>query len=482
MSAAIHSLSIALAVVAAAMVATALAGLAMSEPEAAQQFFIMAMVTGFVAGGVYFATRRPPEARRGAARYLFLLLVWIVPPFFAAIPLMDATDGDFVSALFEAVSGLTTTGASVIERVSGLTRTDILWRAILHWLGGLLTLILIVTILAPTGVGGVPSRESVFVRRAVSGEGAKQWGLIRDLIVGYVILTLAVLIAVAFTGIAAFDAVCLAMSAVSTGGFLPVDGGLATYNNAAMEIVLAFAMIAGATSVLWHRMLVTGRWQSLRDHRESYWIIAAAIAVGLIAGLALMEERGFTLGAALHSGLVNGASLVSTTAMEVESSGFAMMPAAFVLLVVMVGGGAFSTAGGLRFFRIGGMVVESLKETRRLIYPHGVRPKLFGAREFDSDVMKAIWSLFTASIAVLAVAAAGVALAGVDFGGAAAAAVAAFSNAGNVYAAEWSEAGDWPSYAELPGAVQLLLAGVMIVGRLEIVAVVVAARLVFWKQ
>lgn len=481
MAAAIHSLSVVLAAIAAAMLATALAGLGLSEPDSAQIFFTMATITGFVAGGVFFASRRPNPRRSASGKYVFVLLAWLVPPLFGAVPLMRSAGGDYVAALFEAVSGLTTTGASVFGSVDALPRTIVLWRAELHWLGGLLTLVLIVIALAPAGIGGIPTRDRAIARRAISGEGGRRWVLIRDILVGYGILTAIILVALTFAGVPAFDALCLAMSAVSTGGFLPVDGGLARYANPGMELIIAFGMIAGATSILWHRMIVGARWQSLRDHRESYWIIVAVLMIGIVAAGVLIDE-GTSFGEAVRRGFVNGASLVSTSGMEVQPGGFGLLPAALVLLTAVVGGGAFSTAGGIRFYRLGGMVVESLKETRRLIYPHGVRPRIFGAREFDADVMKAVWSLFASAIAVMAIAAVGLALAGIDFGGAAAGAVAAFASVGSVYTAEWADAAGWPAFAEMPPALQLLLAAVMITGRLEVVAIIVAVSLLVWRS
>jgi trk system potassium uptake protein TrkH len=481
MLAAIHNLAIVLAVVAVGMLSTALVGYGHGEVASAQTFLAIAALTGFVAGGVFFASRIGAGKGGRASRYLFVILAWTVPPLFAAIPLMNQVDGSFISAMFEAVSGATTTGASVFDRVGDLPRTVLLWRAELHWLGGFLTLVLIVTVLAPSGVGGVPGRDSAIARRVLAGEGARQWLLIRDLLIGYGTITVVTVAMLLAARIPSFDAFCLAMSAVSTGGFLPVDGGVASYANPLAEIILAVAMLAGATSIISHRMIVGGRWQALRDHRESYWLILVAIVIGLIFAEAFMDRGAESFGLALHRGLATGASLVSTTGMEIESGGFSALPLPLVLLVALVGGGAFSTAGGLRFFRIGGMLVESIKETRRLIYPHGIRPKLFGAREFDVGAMKAIWSLFTATLALLALVLAGMALAGIDFGGALAATVSAFSNDGGVYNSGWAEAANWPTFAEMPVAIKLLMAGVMIVGRLEIIAIVVAVSLLVWR-
>ena len=482
MTAAVHNLAILLAVLAVAMLVTALTGLAMGESGPGQQFLAAALATGFVAGSVFLASQRPVGRRTTAARYLFVALAWLVPPLFAAIPLVSVTEMAFSSSLLEAVSGLTTTGATVFDEVGRLSRTVTLWRSELHWLGGLLTLFLILTVLAPSGVGGIPRRRASAAQRGLSGDGAKQSVLIRDLVIGYVVVTFLLVIGLAAAGIPAFDSFCLAMSAISTGGFLPIDGGLAAYANPAMEILLAIAMLVGATSVLWHRMVLTGRWQAAREHRESYWVIGAAIAVGLAFMTAMAGSGGESAVSSLRHGLVSGVSLVSTTGMDVSGDGFSALPVPLILLVAIIGGGAFSTAGGIRFFRIGGMFVESMKETRRLIYPHGVSTRLFGAHEFDVGVMKAIWSLFAASIIVIAVGAAGVALAGVDFGGAVAAAVSAFSNVGGVYGSGWVEATNWPSLGDMPAPVQLLLAALMIVGRLEIVAVAVVVSLFVWRS
>lgn len=478
---AIHNLAIALAVIAAAMTTTALVGFGLGEDRVAQSFLAAALFTGFIAGGAFFASRRPIEKGGRLGKFAFVAFAWLVPPLFASLPLIDVAGG-FIPAVFEAVSGLTTTGATVFDRVEPLSRSIVLWRAELHWLGGFLTLALIVAVLAPDGIGGIPTRESVFTRRAISGEGGRRWVLIRDVLVGYVGATALVAIALTFADVEAFEAICIAMSALSTGGFMPIDGGLVTYGSPTVEIIVTIAMLIGATSILWHRMIAGLRWEALRDHRESYWLMGLFLLVGAAFVISMMSNLGHSFGFALHRGLATGASLVSTTGMEIEAGGFRMLPIPVVLLVALVGGGAFSTAGGLRFFRVGGMLVESIKETRRLIYPHGVSLRPFGTQEFDVDTMKAIWSLFSATLALLAATAVAMTLAGVDFGGALAATVSAFSNIGGVYSSNWAEASGWPGYAELPAGAQILLACVMIVGRIEIIAIIIAVSLFVWRS
>ncbi|MHA1559900.1 MAG: potassium transporter TrkG [Alphaproteobacteria bacterium] len=481
MLAAVHNLAIALAVLAAAMMANAVTGFGFGETEVARSFVAMAVFTGFVAGGAFFATRRPTAVAGRSAKFLFVVLIWIVLPVFAAVPMATSADG-FMPALFEAISGLTTTGASVFEGVGALSRTIVLWRAQLHWLGGFLTLSLIVVVLAPGGIGGIPSRQSIFRRLPISGQGGRQWVLIRDVLIGYVGLTFIAATSLSIADVGAFDAICLAMSAISTGGFMPIDGGLAAYDSGLVETIMMVTMLIGATSILWHRMILRGRWAALSEHRESYWLIGLFLVVGLAFAFSMMDEFGYGFGRALHRGLTTGASLVSTSGIDVEAGGFQMLPLPVVLLVALVGGGAFSTAGGLRLFRVGGMLVESIKETRRLIYPHGISPRPFGAQEFDIGTMKAVWSLFSATLALLAVAVAAIALTGVDFGGAMAATVSAFSNIGGIYSSDWAEAVNWPGFVDLPIGAQLLLGFVMIVGRIEIIGIIIAISMMVWRS
>lgn len=481
MLAAVHNLAIALAVLAASMMVTALTGYGFGETEVAQSFVAMAVFTGFVAGGAFFASRRPATVPGRSTRFLFIVLIWLVPPFFAAVP-MAPSAGGFLPALFEAISGLTTTGASVFESMDALSRTIILWRAQLHWLGGFLTLAMIVVVLAPGGIGGIPSRQSIFTRRPISGQGGRQWVLIRDVLIGYVGVTLIAVASLMVANVDAFDAISLAMSAISTGGFMPIEGGLAIYDSGVVETIMIITMLMGATSILWHRMIAGGRWAALSEHRESYWLIGLFFVIGLAFAFAMMDEFGYGFARALHRGLATGASLVSTSGIDVEAGGFYLLPLPVVLLIALAGGGAFSTAGGLRLFRVGGMLVESIKETRRLIYPHGISPRPFGAQEFDVDTMKAVWSLFSATLALLAVSVVAIALAGVDFGGAMAATISAFSNIGGIYSSDWAEAVSWPGFAELPVGAQLLLGFVMIVGRIEIIGIIVAISLMVWRS
>ncbi len=463
--------------------AIAIPGVVAAEAGAsatASRFLGTALVTGFIAGGVYFSVRG--RADRGSRRLMYGLaaIMFVAPPIAGAVPFLGATGGDVVAALFEAFSGFTTTGATVFSgRLDGLEPAILLWRAELQWLGGLATLVVLVAFLAPLGAGGLPARAWA---TAAATPGPRLAAALRDCGQIYGAVTLACILALMTSGIPAFDALCLALATVSTGGFMPHDGGVTAYGNPAAEIVLIVFMLVGATSVLWHRMLAGGRWQQLAAHRESYLVIAAALAVGLLYAVALLATpMAGEEGEAVRTGLLSGVSLLTTTGFPTGGTGYAVLPLTFAVIVALAGAGAFSTAGGIKFYRLGGMMVEASHELRRLIYPHAVRSARFGSQPVDAELMKALWSQLAAAMAVLAAATLALTFFGMDFEAASVAAVSAFANIGGLFVAGWPEAGGWPGYAALGDSEKLVLIATMVAGRLEAIALVGAVGAALWR-
>jgi trk/ktr system potassium uptake protein len=288
------------------------------------------------------------------------------------------------------------------------------------------------------------------------------------------------------SGIHPFDAVCLALSTVSTGGFMPIDGDLSAYHSTFVEITVAVFMLIGATSIVWHRMIVEGRWNLAAKHQESYWVIGVALCVGALYAVAMSESAdamSISPFDAVRDGLVTGASLVSTTGFEAHTGGLASLPLPIVLFLAIVGGGAISTAGGIKYYRIGGMVTLSLQELRRLVYPHGIRAARFGSVPYSLELMKSIWSNLAISLLVVIVATLLIAITEPNFDGALTAAVAAFSNIGPLYSAGWTGGGDaWPAYASFGDSAKLVMVVTMILGRFEVLVLFGALSLGYWRS
>ena len=466
------------------MIAPAVVAVAIQDVAATTDFIIVIVLTIFVAGTIAFAVRGRARRMNRPESYVLLLLTWITLPAVACVPFITLTDLTFLDAYLEAVSALTTTGSTVFPQIDDLARPVIFWRSQLQWIGGLLTLWSLVLVIAPYGVGGLPQSQITLMSGAPGREVSSSIRVALEIARLYGALTLFCTVALLACGLSLFDALCIAFSTLSTGGFMPKDGNLEVFDSATAQIVVAFFMLAGASSIFWIRMLQS-RWQMLATHRESYCVIAVAVAVGLLYAAMLFQAAGSADVlhplTALREGLVTGISLVTTTGFEARQSSFSVLPMPLVLFFVLIGASSFSTGGGVKFYRVGAMLVQAGRELNKLIYPHSVRSARFGGQRYDIQLMKAIWAYFLT--VVLFVPLVSVLLAGPELplDGALLAAASAFANAGPVYTSGWLQGAEqWPSINTFATDKKLILCATMILGRLEILALFGALNRTYW--
>ena len=486
MTAILYFLSIVLGALGGLMLPTALVALSAGDGDLAEVFLLTSGLTGFVSGGIYFALREQKKELVNAQTFLLCVLVWFGLPLGAAFPFVVSGQLNGIDALFEATSGLTTTGSTTFSSLADVPTALIFWRAILQWFGGFLTLLSFLLILAPGGVGGVPRRQIGMMDRNLNDENGRIFQVIRQVGASYAIFTLVLAWLLIIAGLPPFDSICLAFSTLSTGGFLPIDGTIASYDNRLAELFLALGMLIGATSVLWHRMAVRGKMQMLAEHRESYALILLVVALGLLYSIVLFRLAGSASvlppSSALRQGFFTAISLVSTTGMELRHADVTVLPGLLVICVALVGATPFSTAGGLKLYRIGAMIVQAAGEIGRLIYPSSVRGGKVGQTDYTIQLMKAIWSSFLLSMIMIAIVAGMVTYDIGHFDGGLVAAVSSFSNIGPLYASGWSQTGEWPSYAEMGLTVKYALIVTMILGRIEIIVLLGALNLNFWRR
>jgi len=466
------------------MIAPAFVAIAVQEAAATTDFIIVIVLTVFAAGSIAFAVRGRARRMNRVESYVLLLMIWLVLPVIAAVPIASLTELGVLDAYMEAVSGMTTTGFTFLKLIDETPRAILFWRSQLQWVGGLLTLWSLVLIISPFGVGGLPQNQ---ISLMSGGSGREITSTIRvalDIARIYGMLTLMCIVGLLACGISLFDSISLAFSTLSTGGFLPRSGNLESYGSASAELVICVFMLAGATSIFWFRMMQS-RWQLLAVHRESYIVVGVALLVGLTYSVLLFQAAGSADVlhplTALREGLLTGISLVTTTGFETRQSGFSVLPLTMVLFIVLVGAGSFSTAGGIKFYRIGAMVIQSGRELNRLIYPHGVRPATFGGQPYDIQLMKAIWAYFLTVVVLVPAIAVVLAEPGLPFDGALLASASAFANAGPIYASGWLPGAEqWPAVATFSPTKKLVLATSMILGRLEILALFGALNKTYW--
>lgn len=465
-----------LGVLAAALLLPAAAAVLTGAHEDATVFLATAGFVAFLAGGLVLSVRGRVQRISRLTLFGFVLFAWMAPALIGALPIANLGGISFFEASFEAISGLTTTGATVFRSIDALSPALIFWRAELNWLGGLLTLLLIFTLLGPAGItSATPPVASL-------GDLRRSAGTALGLVAIYATATLAVVLLLLLAGLPALDAVCLAFSSISTGGFMPRDGTLAAYGNALAELVLIAAMLAGATSFLW-RVPLGRRGELVRDYRESRAVVFMAALFGLVYAVILIRAQPFdNAGQNFREGLLAGASLVSTTGLQPGPSTLAALPVTVALLVVFCGGATFSAAGGIKYLRIGAMFIRSIEEMRRLVYPHAVRAARLDKVTTDIPAMKEIWSHLALAISVFLGAALLLMAGGLAFEGSLVASLAAFTNTGPLYGAGWPEGSSWPHYGNLGWPSQLVLAVTMILGRIEVLALFGAVAAIVFRR
>ncbi len=473
---------------AAAMLVPLSFAISSGDSSEVQAFLATAIGAGFFGGALILALKGQQQ-ETGRRQGLFLLgTIWFVLPMIAALPFYFAkTPHNFLQAYFEAVSGFTTTGATIFIDVSELPRSIIVWRALLQWMGGLTTLLTLAAILAP--VVAADDVEGDFRQLKHATARAKQhiFLAIPIILPVYAIMTIGCFLFLVFTEIPIFDAFCLSLSTVSTGGFMPRPGGISLYGSPEAELVLSVFMFLGAVSIVWVSALANGRFRSLKELKEPIWIGVAILASGILLAFILTWNSPETSAESVyHSftlGLMTMASYISTTGFAAGSQTKDLIPYILVIVVCLIGGGRLSTAGGLKFFRVAAMLRQSSRELMQLVFPHGVRPANFSSANMDSMIMRSVWANFALIIMALWLLTAVIAITGLPLSAAFLAAVSAISNIGPAYTlTSVADLTTAQSYAAMhPGAHAALCLG-MILGRVEVLALLSLMNGAYWRS
>ena len=461
--------------------------LAFGETSLAGRFLLHTGVGVALSGGLLLTLSgraAPKSTLRGLAS---VTLTWAILPLIVGASLADLTGTSWTTGVFEASSGLTTTGSTAFRSVDDLPRAIVFHRGLMHWFGGYLTLLTILLVLAPLGVGGLAAPAVVrSTGRRGTMQGNRPAETVRTMLLAYVAATSVTWLAFMMARVETFDAAALAMTAVSSGGFLPFDADLRERVGGVGLVIFGVALLLAATSVFWHRMIL--RWQvpRLQEHRESYAVLAVTLVLMLVLFSSIERYSSGAPGERLAltaESFFNAASLVSTSGIESRSGVLTLVTMPIALFVMLVGGSAYSTSGGLKLYRLGAMLVQASQELHRLVYPNAVLPSRFGSQRFDIDLLKAIWSFLLVSIVTIALSSSVMALFLPHFEAALMAALASFTGAGPIYEAGWQTPGEppWPTWAEMPDPAKWTAIVTMVLGRIEILAVLALVSLQYWR-
>ena len=465
-----------LAVAAVCCLFQSLVVLAVDGIAVAANFLIATGLIAFAAGGLILAFRGVKSVAGRSAGYGFLAVVWTAGPFFLALPLNFAmADLSYFNAYIETVSMFTTTGFTLIPNLDAVPKSVLLWRSIISWLGGAVTIVTILVVMTPAAVGGMTTRRLQATEFQGGVGHVRFMGGVRAIIPPYAIGTLAVFVALVLSGLPELDALGLALGAVSTGGVAIQGGDISRYASPASEWILIFAMIFGATNILLYPALFSRKRIRRREHASENGFVFLSVALLAVPATVLLASgalnaAGLTPVQAVREGLFIAASLVSTTGYELRETSFTVLPFPVVLFVAFIGGAALSTAGGIKVFRLFAMLRQAGEDLKTLVYPHG----LFGhgpkTDRVEAQTQNAIWAS-AASFALL-IAFVSVILAAESRGymDALAGAIAVAANFGPLYVSV-APSGEPVVLADMSWMTKTIMAGGMILGRTEILAI-----------
>lgn len=479
-----YLLAFAAAFVFASLLPAAFVAFAAGEWVIGQKMVLQAVFGGSVASLVMAAGIGKTGVLSRYDSFFAIVSLWIFTPLVAAWVLIWIGDMALLDALFEAVGGLTTSGATVFTERAALPVSLLFWRVELEWLGGYLTLMGIIEVLAPAGLGGRPQTKTVYQRTFMVGVPARYGRMVR-VFLQYCTATFVIGLLMILTGSDFGDAAMLSMIAVATGGFVPFDGAILDRVGLASTAILALGLCVGATSVFWRSTMIRSPRRLIQLNPETLWAfgIIGALSVFFASRLATVSGTNWALiPSALIEGVFAAASLVSTSGLQSREGIFTLAPEIVVLFTVYIGASIHSTGGGIKLYRLGAMAMQASHELERLIYPSSVSPLKIGGLPIAPSSMRAVWVYV---FLLLGVTAAGTAFASIGLGSfdiSFAYTVALVSNAAPVYEALAPVGGQWPVHGEIPPLAQIAGIGLMLLGRLEILAVFAVFNFKYWIE
>src|SRR3546814_381223 len=422
-------LGILLSVLAIAMVIPAIVDIAVGHPDW-QVFLVAAGVTLFVGVSMMLTTRA--SLKRFSVRQAFLLtnLAWLVIVVFGALPFQfSELKLDPVDALFESVSGVTTTGATVIVGLDFAPPGILLWRAILQWLGGIGIIVMAVAVLPLLQVGAM---QLFRIEAFDADKGLPRAAQIAGGIgIVYVFLTSVGALVLWSLGMSGFDAISHAMTSIATGGFSNYDASIAHFDNAGIEWAMSVIMLLGSVPFVLYLRVVRGNLRTVYADTQVRWFLAiVAASVGVVA-LWLFDSGLMGPLDALRYSTFNVISVMTGSGFATTDYGtWGSFVLTLMFALMFVGGCAGSTTCGIKIFRLQVLYAAANAQIHRLLQPNGVFFPYYNGKPIPDGVASSVMSfffLFAACYALLAIA---LALTGLDFVTAISGAAEAIANVG----------------------------------------------------
>jgi trk system potassium uptake protein TrkH len=442
----------------------------------------LAMTITMASGlGLLLVFRKTSAARISQREGMAIVAVgWTAIGFFGALPFFwGGSQLHFVDALFESVSGFSTTGASILTDIEALSKGLLLWRSFIQWLGGMGIIVLSIAILPFLGVGGmqlykaeVPSPVPDKLKPRIRDTAMILWKV-------YAIITVVEFLFLMLGGMDFFNALCHSLTTLPTGGFSTLNGSIAQYDNLYFDVVITVFMVLAGINFSLHYQLIRGKPLAIWKDPECRFFLAVVLLLTAIISWDCLGSVYQSLGQSIRYAAFQVASIITTTGFATyDYEKWPAMSQLILLLCMFLGASAGSTGGGMKCLRILLCFKYCYKELFSLIHPRAVTTIKIGGQTVSDDVMRSVLGFLALYMGLFGISTVLLAAVGVDFVTAFSAVAASIGNIGPGF----GTVGPVENYAHIPLLGKWLLIWCMLLGRLEIYTMLILLVPEFWRK
>lgn len=437
---------------------------------------ISLVIIGLIILAIY---RRASTAMSKREGFIIVSFSWVVISFFGAFPFfLNGYITNYSDAFFETMSGLTTTGATILNDIEGMPKGLLFWRSMTHWIGGMGIIVLSLAILPFFGIGGmslfvaeVPGPTPDKLHPRITATAKRLWGI-------YVLLTFTETLLLMAGGMDLFNGLTHAFGTMATGGFSPSNTSIAEFSPYIQYVVVIFMIFAGTNFTL-HYLALHGKPKDVFKNEEYRYFLTIIGVFTLILTLALALNNYADWEQSFRDALFQVVSIVTTTGYI--TSDYLIWPGSvwvIIFILMFIGGSAGSTGGGIKVMRQMLIFKNSFLELKRLVHPNAIIPVRFNGKTVGQNVIYNVMAFFVIYMIIFGISLIVMAAMGLDFETMVGVVAASLGNIGPGIGG----VGPVENYAAIPVVGKWFLSFLMLIGRLELFTVLILFSPAFWKR
>lgn len=439
---------------------------------------LITLVSGFIVSYIF---RDKKDSRIRIREGLCLVAFsWLAISFFGSLPyIFSGTFSNFFDAFFEAVSGFTTTGASVLTDFDSQPKGILFWRDFTHWLGGMGIIVFALAVLPHFAIGGmqimqaeVPGPEPEKLKPRIAATARRLWAV-------YLVISAAEVIALHMAGMSLFDSFCHMFGTMGTGGFSTRESSIGSYNSPLIEmIVVVFMLLAGTNFVLHYYWLRGQPGRILKDPEFKLYISVVLVST-IVVTISLWGNVYQNLGESIRRAIFQVVSITTTTGyVTADFDRWTPISKGILFVLMFIGGCAGSTGGAMKQIRLLVLIKKIRQSMRKLIFPQAIIPIRLGKNSISDDDLMGILSFFLVYIGTFVVFTLIMLAFNLDLVSAAASVAATLGNIGPGFGL----VGASKNYAFLCDGAKFILSLSMLIGRLELFTFLILIFPATWKK